>query len=292
MKTKNRFQKQFGIPLFHLVQSFPKDINDPFLVHQIGIEFAEKSFGQNFQVVVSTHVDKEHLHNHFVINSVSFKDGKKLHIDSAYYYELRRLNDELSLENGLSITENPQRRRSSRAKDSVDWKNLIKTQVDEAISEAKNYYDFFEILKKKGYTFRTGNLQDISLRPIGREKNFRLAKNLGDEYTPEAIKHRIKETTIHQKTKNEQADFKTVYLNQYKKFKYAYYRLHVPIHKKTFKARRNELASLYRRARNLMGLHRGPEVVEVPTKVAEYINGITEETSLLSQLKIKNMNVY
>ena len=106
--TKQQFGKLDGRTAYHAYQSFKPGEATPEIAHKIGIEFAEKLWGDRFQVVVATHVDKAHIHNHFVINSVSFLDGKKFHSDcKSYFGQMRVLSDELCRQHGLSVVEEP-----------------------------------------------------------------------------------------------------------------------------------------------------------------------------------------
>ena len=290
MQVKSRFAKTDGVAVFHLVQSFPKDITDPRLIHQIGIEFAKATFGKKFQCTVATHTDKDHLHNHFVINSVSFVDGKKFHLGRKDYYELRAKSDELSLQHNLPVISEPGK--GGRNKTDHAWKKIIKDDVDNAIDTAKSYYEFFDILKAKGYIFRGGNLKDISLRPVGRERNFRLAKNLGENYTPEAIKKRIYSSEKRKSTykPKDPKDFATIYRNQVRRFVGASYRLHVPVSRKSFKALRYEFSGLFLKSSLLLGLHRANGSFTVPKNAESYINGISEETRFIAEHKFKTLS--
>ena len=81
---------------YHFIQSFLPNEATPELVHKIGVEFAQKCFGEKFEVVIGTHLDRNHLHNHIVVNSVSFADGKKYHSNSkSYFGEIRKISDDI-----------------------------------------------------------------------------------------------------------------------------------------------------------------------------------------------------
>jgi hypothetical protein len=148
-------------------------------------------------VLVATHLDKaHHLHNHFVVNSVSFTDGLRYHRTKQDYRDMRETSDRLCWEYGLSVIEHPKQR---QAKHYAEWRaeqegkptyrGLIKADVDEAIRKAKTEKQFFHYLKEKGYEFKFG--KDITIRPQGRERGLKLARNFGEEYTIEAIRKRI-----------------------------------------------------------------------------------------------------
>ena len=99
--TKNLYQKTDGRLYYHLVQSFPSGYEiEPELAHEIAVELAEKAFNK-YEVVVATHIDREHVHSHFVFNSVSFEDGKKYHSNKETVEELMKLSDEICQRYGV-----------------------------------------------------------------------------------------------------------------------------------------------------------------------------------------------
>ena len=103
MITKKTYNKTGGILGFHAYQSFGENEVTPEIAHQIGVQLASEMWGSRFEVVVSTHQNTKHIHNHFVINSVSFKDGKKYYDNHINYARMRRLSDDLCAEYGLSV---------------------------------------------------------------------------------------------------------------------------------------------------------------------------------------------
>ena len=197
MAVKKRYGKDEGIMAFHGYQSFAPGECTPQMAHEIGVKLVEELWGNRFQVLVATHLDKaHHLHNHFVVNSVSFTDGLRYHRTKQDYREMREASDRLCREYGLSVIEHPKQR---KAKHYAEWcaeqerkptyRGLIKADVDEAIRKAKTEKQFFYYLKEKGYEFKFG--KDITIRPQGRERGLKLARNFGEEYTIEAIRKRI-----------------------------------------------------------------------------------------------------
>lgn len=118
-KTKQQFQKTDGILAFHGYQSFAPGEATPETAHAIGVKMAQELWGDRFEVVVSTHLDRNHLHNHFVLNSVSFKDGKRYYDNKATYALIRQASDRLCREYSLSVIENPQRGKSRHY---AEWK--------------------------------------------------------------------------------------------------------------------------------------------------------------------------
>ena len=109
-----------GVVAYHGYQSFaPGEVN-PQTAHEIGLKLAQKLWGNGYQVIVATHLDQEsHIHNHFVVNTVSFKDGKRYHRTEKDYYDMQKESDRLCREYGLSVIENPQR---GKSKHYGEWK--------------------------------------------------------------------------------------------------------------------------------------------------------------------------
>lgn len=110
MAVKQRYAKDGGTMAYHVIQSFAPGEVTPETAHEIGIKLAERMWGDRFEVVVSTHLDHEHIHNHFVFNSVSFVDGKKYNDNIKNLYKLREVSDELCREYKLSVVLNPKKR--------------------------------------------------------------------------------------------------------------------------------------------------------------------------------------
>ena len=196
IKVKEQFGKTGGNTAYHCYQSFTPGEATPEKAHEIGVKLAREVWGGRFQVVVATHVDKEHLHNHFIINSVSFVDGLKYNDCKETYRVIRNMSDRLCKEHGLSVIKG----RDSGSKiphnvwqDEKDGKptmrSLVKEDVDRIVSESMTDREFFERLKKMGYRVKQG--KDITLVPPGKERGVRLARNFGEQYTIESIRRRI-----------------------------------------------------------------------------------------------------
>lgn len=194
--VKRQFGKESGIVAFHGYQSFAPGEVTPEQAHEIGVELARRLWGDRFQVVVATHLDREHIHNHFVLNSVSFVDGKKFNDCKATYALMRRASDELCREHGLSVIEAPEQGRTmsydaweAEQKGKPTWYSQIRRDVDAAITRSFLFEHFIDTLKRQGYEVKRGKY--IAVRPPGRERFVRL-KTLGDNYTEEAIRQRIR----------------------------------------------------------------------------------------------------
>ena len=197
LAVKKRFGKEEGIVAYHGYQSFAPGECTPAMAHRIGVMLAEELWGNRFQVLVATHLDKaNHLHNHFVVNSVSFLDGLKYHRTKQDYREMREASDRLCREHGLSVIEkeNPGRGKGygewrAQQEGKPTYRGLVREDVEDAILKARTEKQFFRLMREKGYSIKTG--KDITVRPEGRERGLKLARNFGEEYTPEAIRRRI-----------------------------------------------------------------------------------------------------
>ena len=184
---------------FHGYQSFAPGECTPALAHEIGVRLAQELWGERFQVLVATHLDKaHHLHNHFVVNSVSYTDGKRYHRTHQDYRDMRSVSDRLCREYGLSVIEHPQ---PGKSRHYGEWRadqegkptyhSIVRDDVDEAILQARTEKQFFHILKAKGYSIKFG--KDITIRPEGRERGLKLERNFGEDYSLESIRRRILE---------------------------------------------------------------------------------------------------
>jgi hypothetical protein len=194
-QTKLRYGKMDGIVAFHAIQSFKPGETTPDRAHEIGIKLAKEMWGDRFEVVIATHLNKEHLHNHFVINSVSFVDGKKYYDNTANYNKMKKISDRLCEEYNLSVIRNPK----SKGKHYAEWlaekngyptiRGQIKDELDGIIQGSYTFQSFWTELKRRGYEVKdTGKY--IALKPTFSEKYIRL-KSLGENYSLEAIKERI-----------------------------------------------------------------------------------------------------
>ena len=197
--VKKRFGKEGGIVAFHGYQSFAPGECTPAMAHEIGKKLAEELWGSRYQVLIATHLDKaNHLHNHFVVNSVSFLDGKRYHRTNQDYRDMRMVSDRLCKEYQLSVVRQPEQ---GKGKHYAEWQaeqdgkpsyhSMVKADVDEAIRKARTEKQFFFYLREKGYSFKFG--KDITIRPEGRERGLKLKRNFGENYSLETIRVRILE---------------------------------------------------------------------------------------------------
>lgn len=197
LAVKKRFGKENGTVAYHGYQSFAPGEATPEIAHEIAVKLARRLWGDRYQVLIATHLDKEnHLHSHFVINTVSFVDGIKFHRTEKDYYDMRRASDELCREYGLSVIEDPKPGKSkhygewrAEQEQRPTWRGLVRADVDEAIRQSMTERQFYDTLKKKGYEIKLG--KDISVRPPGKERFVRLSRNFGERYSPEGIREQI-----------------------------------------------------------------------------------------------------
>ena len=197
LAVKKRFGKENGTVAYHGYQSFAPGEVTPETAHEIGMKLAARLWGDRYQVIVATHLDKEnHLHNHFVLNTVSFVDGIKYHRTKKDYHDMQTVSDELCREYRLSVIENPQYGKSKQygewraeQEQRPTWRGLIRADIDEAIRQSMTERQFFDTLRKKGYEVKIG--KDISVRPPGKERFVRLMRNFGEDYSLDSIRKRI-----------------------------------------------------------------------------------------------------
>ena len=195
--VKKRFGKEDGTVAYHGFQSFAPGEATPEMAHEIGVRLAQQLWGDKYQVIVATHLDKDsHLHNHFVVNTVSFLDGLKYHRTEKDYYEMQKASDAICREYGLSVIENPQRGKSrqygewrAEQEGRPTWRGLIRAEIDEVIRQSMTERQFFDNLRKRGYEVKVG--KDFSVRPPGKERFVRLERNFGEDYSYDGIRKRI-----------------------------------------------------------------------------------------------------
>ena len=153
-RTKQRFNKSGGVLGYHFIQSFKPGELTPEQTHAIGMEFAKRLFGDRFEVVVGTHLDKSHLHNHIVVNSVSFQDGKKLRCNmDTYFNQVQKISDDLCREHGLSVVTPKGKGLShqewqAKKEGKPTIRSQIRADIDGLIAKSLNFTTFLDALRK------------------------------------------------------------------------------------------------------------------------------------------------
>ena len=177
----------------HVIQSFEIGEVTPELAHEIGKQFADEILGGKYEYVLTTHIDKDHVHNHLIFNAVDFVDYHAYKSYKRIYYDMREVSDRLCKENGLSVIPPSQNKgmgykEYSEAKRGTSWKQKLKQTIDRLVITAKDYDDFLRLMQEAGYEIKTGKY--ISFRAKGQER-FTRSKTIGENYTEERIKERI-----------------------------------------------------------------------------------------------------
>ena len=201
IETKRLWGKMGGRTCYHGYQSFKADEVTAEMAHEIGVKLAQALWGDRFEVVVATHCNTGHYHNHFVVNSVSFADGYKFYNSKADYAQMRQVSDRLCREYGISVIEKPK----GKSKHYAEWqaeqngkptyRGIIRADIDRAILASTTERDFIRVMTKMGYEFKTRAkdgqpLKYPALKPPGAKGYFRFHK-LGTGYNLDEIKKRI-----------------------------------------------------------------------------------------------------
>ncbi len=204
MMVKRKFEKEGGTIAYHGYQSFAEGEVDPDTAHKIGVALANELWGERFQVVVCTHLDKaSHIHNHFVINTVSHTDGRKFYRSERDYRQMREVSDRLCREYGLSTIKEPQNKGKHYSQYAAEkngkptYGSSIRADIDRAIKASLTENEFYDMLESMGYEFKFYSkngkpLERPSLKPKNAQKFFRF-DNLGEGYSVDEISDRILE---------------------------------------------------------------------------------------------------
>ena len=177
----------------HVIQSFEIGEVTPELAHEIGKQFADEILGGKYEYVLTTHIDKDHVHNHLIFNAVDFVDYHAYKSYKRIYYDMREVSDRLCKENGLSVIPPSQNKgmgykEYTEAKRGTSWKQKLKQTIDRLVITAKDYDDFLRLMQEAGYEIKIGKY--ISFRAEGQER-FTRSKTISENYTEERIKERI-----------------------------------------------------------------------------------------------------
>ena len=177
----------------HVIQSFEIGEVTPELAHEIGKQFADEILGGKYEYMLTTHIDKDHVHNHLIFNAVDFVNYHAYKSYKRIYYDMREVSDRLCKENGLSVIPPSQNKgmgykEYTEAKRGTSWKQKLKQTIDRLVITSKDYDDFLRLMQEAGYEIKPGKY--ISFRAEGQER-FTRSKTIGENYTEERIKERI-----------------------------------------------------------------------------------------------------
>lgn len=203
--TKRQYGKEGDIVAFHAYQSFRPHEVTPDKAHQIGVELANRLWGDRFQVVVATHLNTNCVHNHFVLNSVSFTDGKRYNDCRKTYRVFRSLSDQICREHGLYVIDNPKPTKTSRYMHLAEkagkptMYNIMREDIDAAIRQSMTRKQFGAALRTMGYQLNFDpNRKYHTIKMPDTPHPTRL-KTLGENYTEDAIDRRILENQYAQR---------------------------------------------------------------------------------------------
>ena len=203
--TKNLYHKPDGRLYHHLVQSFPSGYEiEPELAHKIAVELAEKAFGK-YEVVVATHIDREHIHNHLVMNSVSFEDGKKYHSNKESVEQLMKLSDEICQRYGVHTLDSPKKKmnrdylsdseyRSAKRGESFKWE--LMNVINQVMKQAKTKKQFCFLMKQQGYDVRWEDNRKYITYTCPNGRRCRDNKLHGEKYRKENMEYEFKTRRI------------------------------------------------------------------------------------------------
>ena len=203
--TKNLYHKPDGRLYYHLVQSFPSGYDiEPELAHKIAVELAEKAFNK-YEVVVATHIDREHIHSHLVLNSVSFEDGKKYHSNKESVEELMKLSDEICQRYGVHVLDAPKKKmnkdylsdseyRSAKRGESFKWE--LMNVINQVMKQAKSKKQFCYMMKQQGYGVRWEYNRKYITYTCPNGRRCRDNKLHGDKYRKENMEYEFETRRI------------------------------------------------------------------------------------------------
>ena len=197
--TKKFFHKEDKTLGYHIIQSFKGNEVSPKTANQIGKELAEELWGDKYQVIICTHINKENVHNHLILNSVSFIDGKKYHNSNSEIAFMKEASDNLCIKYRLSLVNTPRAEKERTFRQNhIDYFNRrdekmqkIITDIDEAIKTARRYSGFKLSLKSKGYENIKDSGKYLSLKTPYYSRNVRIDRVFGERYLVQGIKERI-----------------------------------------------------------------------------------------------------
>lgn len=287
--TKKRFNKEGGIISYHLIQSFEGKEVSPEKCHELGLKYAKELFGDDYEFVVATHLNTDNVHNHIVINSVSFKSGNKFYSNRETKDFIRITSDFICKEDGLSILLTPWKYKGYYklyAKNN-SYMQLVKKDIDDAISSSYSYKGFKTRLENQGYCISYNEETGLLVSRNNSYKIVRPQELFGDNYTKEKILDRI-ENKNHNKIYIPRKKYKMT-IEEYNKFK-----------QKQREYQLGKLPLLYIFICLLLKIAPLPQKIEINNhkvpitkemKIAiKHLDTLSEQTILLTENKINNLN--
>ena len=286
--TKKRFGKEDGIISYHLIQSFDGKEVSPKKCHELGLQYAKELFGDDFQFVVATHLNTDNVHNHIVINSVSFKSGNKFYSNRETKDFIRMTSDFICRENGLSVIKTPWKNKGYYklyAKNNP-YMQLVKKDIDEAIAISNSYKGFISKLEAKGYYVSENEDTGLIIERNNSYQVVRPQELFGDNYSKEKIKYRI-ENKIYARAFIPKKKYK-MSIEEYNKFK-----------QKQRQHQLRELPALYILICLLLKIDPLPDKIKIKDykvpitkemKISlKHLEGLNQQTILLAENKINNL---
>ena len=286
--TKKRFGKEDGIISYHLIQSFDGKEVSPKKCHELGLQYAKELFGDDFQFVVATHLNTDNVHNHIVINSVSFKSGNKIYSNRETKDFIRMTSDFICRENGLSVIKTPWKNKGYYklyAKNNP-YMQLVKKDIDEAIAISNSYKGFISKLEAKGYYVSENEDTGLIIERNNSYQVVRPQELFGDNYSKEKIKYRI-ENKIYARAFIPKKKYK-MSIEEYNKFK-----------QKQRQHQLRELPALYILICLLLKIDPLPDKIKIKDykvpitkemKISlKHLESLNQQTILLAENKINNL---
>ena len=203
LRTRNDAVTKGNVLARHLIQSFLPGETTPEMAHQIGLELCKKILKNEYEFVLSTHIDKGHIHNHIIFNNVNMVTGKCYQSNKKSYHQIRYQSDKLCKENNLSVIdefyENYKKKyktngkswyENEQVKKGTSWKSRLQFDIDRMIKQSKDWDDFLKKMADLGYEIKYG--KHIAFKPKDKPR-FTRSKTIGEDYTEERLKERIAE---------------------------------------------------------------------------------------------------
>lgn len=286
--TKKRFNKEDGIISYHLIQSFDGKEISPQKCHELGLQYAKELFGDDFQFVVATHLNTDNVHNHIVVNSVSFKSGNKFYSNRETKDFIRITSDFICRENGLSVIKTPWKNKGYYklyAKNNP-YMQLVKKDIDDSISISNSYKGFVSKLEAKGYYISENEDTGLIIERDNRYQVVRPQELFGENYTKEKIRYRI-ENKIYNQAYIPKKKYK-MSIEEYNRFK-----------EKQRQHQLRELPTLYIIICLLLRIDPLPEKIEIKDykipitkemKISiKHLESLSQQTILLTENKINHL---